>query len=145
MGGIYSVVIWHLTTGFNVETVEYKNISFTVWDVGGQDKIRPLWRHCPSPSLSATRPSPHPLFLQISKIRRVSFLLLTLTIGSVFLRHGRNSNGCWMKMNSAMLSSLCLPISRIYPMRWTPLRSPINLVSTASDSELGIFRWVYII
>eukprot|EP01094_Clydonella_sp_ATCC50884_P029413 TRINITY_DN9197_c0_g1_i1.p2 TRINITY_DN9197_c0_g1~~TRINITY_DN9197_c0_g1_i1.p2 ORF type:complete len:162 (-),score=57.08 TRINITY_DN9197_c0_g1_i1:210-695(-) len=32
------------TIGFNVETVEYKNISFTVWDVGGQDKIRPLWR-----------------------------------------------------------------------------------------------------
>ncbi|CAJ1350100.1 unnamed protein product, partial [Effrenium voratum] len=23
----------------------YKNLSFTVWDVGGQDKIRPLWRH----------------------------------------------------------------------------------------------------
>merc|ERR1712228_653066 len=33
------------TIGFNVETVEYQNISFTVWDVGGQDKIRPLWRH----------------------------------------------------------------------------------------------------
>ncbi|XP_056604522.1 ADP-ribosylation factor 4-like [Triplophysa dalaica] len=33
------------TIGFNVETIEYKNISFTVWDVGGQDKIRPLWRH----------------------------------------------------------------------------------------------------
>ncbi|KAI5093372.1 hypothetical protein C0J45_16510, partial [Silurus meridionalis] len=33
------------STGFNVETVEYKNICFTVWDVGGQDKIRPLWRH----------------------------------------------------------------------------------------------------
>mmetsp|Transcript_18233 Transcript_18233/g.44507 ORF Transcript_18233/g.44507 Transcript_18233/m.44507 type:complete len:180 (-) Transcript_18233:74-613(-) len=33
------------TIGFNVETVEYKNISFTVWDVGGQDKIRALWRH----------------------------------------------------------------------------------------------------
>lgn len=32
-------------SGFNVETVEYKNIQFTVWDVGGQDKIRPLWRH----------------------------------------------------------------------------------------------------
>ena len=24
--------------------MEYKNINFTVWDVGGQDKIRPLWR-----------------------------------------------------------------------------------------------------
>ena len=23
------------TIGFNVETVKYKNISFTVWDVGG--------------------------------------------------------------------------------------------------------------
>merc|ERR1711935_412892 len=33
------------TIGFNVETVEYKNISFTWGDVGGQDKIRPLWRH----------------------------------------------------------------------------------------------------
>eukprot|EP01122_Echinamoeba_exundans_P000002 TRINITY_DN0_c2_g1_i1.p1 TRINITY_DN0_c2_g1~~TRINITY_DN0_c2_g1_i1.p1 ORF type:complete len:204 (-),score=48.61 TRINITY_DN0_c2_g1_i1:144-683(-) len=33
------------TIGFNVETVQYKNINFTVWDVGGQDKIRPLWRH----------------------------------------------------------------------------------------------------
>jgi len=33
------------TIGFNVETVAYKNLSFTVWDVGGQDKLRPLWRH----------------------------------------------------------------------------------------------------
>merc|ERR1712023_481944 len=33
------------TIGFNVETVDYKNISFNVWDVGGQDKIRLLWRH----------------------------------------------------------------------------------------------------
>lgn len=32
-------------TGFNVETVEYKNINFTVWDVGGQTVIRPLWRY----------------------------------------------------------------------------------------------------
>merc|ERR1712154_97622 len=33
------------TIGFNVETVEYRNLNFTVWDVGGQDKIRPLWRY----------------------------------------------------------------------------------------------------
>lgn len=34
------------TIGFNVETVQpVRNVSFTVWDVGGQDKIRPLWRH----------------------------------------------------------------------------------------------------
>ena len=33
------------TIGFNVETLEYKNIKFTVWDVGGQHKLRPLWKH----------------------------------------------------------------------------------------------------
>jgi ADP-ribosylation factor 1/2 len=34
------------TIGFNVETVTpYKGITFTVWDVGGQDKIRRLWRY----------------------------------------------------------------------------------------------------
>lgn len=33
------------TLGFNVETVEYKSVSFTMWDVGGQTVIRPLWRH----------------------------------------------------------------------------------------------------
>jgi len=32
------------TIGFNVETVEYRNLKFSVWDVGGQDKIRKLWR-----------------------------------------------------------------------------------------------------
>jgi ADP-ribosylation factor 1/2 len=33
------------TVGFNVETVEYKNINCTVWDIGGQDKIRALWKY----------------------------------------------------------------------------------------------------
>merc|ERR1719262_1863989 len=33
------------TIGFNVETIEYKDMHFTMWDVGGCDKIRPLWRH----------------------------------------------------------------------------------------------------
>lgn len=33
------------TIGFNVEGVEYRNVKFTCWDVGGQKKIRKLWRH----------------------------------------------------------------------------------------------------
>lgn len=33
------------TIGFIVESVEYKNSKLTVWDVGGQTKIRALWRH----------------------------------------------------------------------------------------------------
>ncbi len=33
------------TIGFNVEHVKYKNLEMNIWDVGGQDKIRALWRH----------------------------------------------------------------------------------------------------
>jgi GTPase SAR1 family protein len=30
-----------------VEKVQYKNVDFTVWDIGGQGlyKLRPLWKH----------------------------------------------------------------------------------------------------
>ena len=30
---------------FGVETVEYKNFNFTVWDLNGQHNLRNLWRH----------------------------------------------------------------------------------------------------
>ena len=33
------------TIGFNVEKVQYKKLDMTIWDVGGQDKIRRLWKH----------------------------------------------------------------------------------------------------
>ena len=33
------------TVGFNVETLRYKSLQMTMWDVGGQDKIRALWRY----------------------------------------------------------------------------------------------------
>ncbi|XP_038072664.1 uncharacterized protein LOC119741078 [Patiria miniata] len=34
------------TIGFNVETVNpLPGVSFTVWDIGGQEKLRQLWRH----------------------------------------------------------------------------------------------------
>ncbi|CAF0790494.1 unnamed protein product [Adineta steineri] len=39
----------HVTTiptiGFNVESVIFNKASMTMWDLGGRDKIRPLWRH----------------------------------------------------------------------------------------------------
>ena len=33
------------TIGFNVETVSYRNLNLTIWDIGGQERIRKLWRH----------------------------------------------------------------------------------------------------
>jgi len=40
-----SVVATIPTIGFNVETVEFEKLKFTVWDVGGQDRSRKLWSH----------------------------------------------------------------------------------------------------
>lgn len=33
------------TVGFNVETIKFENVELVVWDVAGQDKLRPFWRH----------------------------------------------------------------------------------------------------
>ncbi|KAL5019455.1 hypothetical protein ScPMuIL_002347 [Solemya velum] len=33
------------TIGFNVETISYNKVNITAWDVGGRDKMRPLFRH----------------------------------------------------------------------------------------------------
>ena len=33
------------TLGFNVENLDFKDIYFTIWDVGGQDKLRTLWKN----------------------------------------------------------------------------------------------------
>ena len=33
------------TIGFNVETVQYKNVCFNIWDIGGQERLRALWAH----------------------------------------------------------------------------------------------------
>ena len=40
------------TIGFNMETLQYKNIKFQVWDLGGQTTIRPYWR-CYYPNTDA--------------------------------------------------------------------------------------------
>ncbi|CAO2823016.1 unnamed protein product [Amaranthus hypochondriacus] len=49
MGEVVSTIP---TIGFNVETVQYKNIKFQVWDLGGQTSIRPYWR-CYFPNTQA--------------------------------------------------------------------------------------------
>jgi ADP-ribosylation factor-like protein 1 len=33
-----------LAIGFNVETVQYKNLKFQVWDLSGQSSLRAYWR-----------------------------------------------------------------------------------------------------
>merc|ERR1712139_525596 len=98
------------TIGFNVETVEYKNISFTVWDVGGQDKI---------------------LLSGVTTIRthRESSLWWTAMIVSVSPRRKMNSTGCCQKTSCVMASCLSFPISQICPKQCQLQRLPTSLDS----------------
>ena len=40
-----AVVTAFRASGFGVETVQCKDLGFTVWGVGGQVEVYPLWRH----------------------------------------------------------------------------------------------------
>jgi ADP-ribosylation factor-like protein 1 len=40
------------TLGFNVESVNYENLTFQMWDLGGQSEIRPYWK-CYYPKTNA--------------------------------------------------------------------------------------------
>eukprot|EP00041_Stephanoeca_diplocostata_P016975 m.337214 g.337214 ORF g.337214 m.337214 type:complete len:186 (-) comp20547_c1_seq2:1605-2162(-) len=33
------------TQGFNIKTLQAKGFNLTLWDIGGQRKIRPYWKH----------------------------------------------------------------------------------------------------
>lgn len=86
------------TVGFNVETVTYKNVKFNVWDVGGQDKIRPLWRHYfsgkqfhpRSSSLSWASRMLTPCVIFHYQARRALFLLSIRRIAHGCLRLDKN-------------------------------------------------------
>ena len=80
------------TVGFNVETVNMKNVKFNVWDVGGQDKIRPLWRHYYSGKSCHLGPR-GPQFLRLLSI--ISVLRITDTCSLVAShRHPRSYLRC---------------------------------------------------
>ena len=47
---LYQLKMWGTVTtiptiGHSIETIDYKGMAITVWDIGGQDKIRILWKH----------------------------------------------------------------------------------------------------
>merc|ERR1712146_40532 len=65
------------TIGFNVETVEYKNLKFTVWDIGGQDRIE---------SSGAT----------ITEGHKASSMLSTAVITIALRMLMKNCGRCWL-------------------------------------------------
>jgi ADP-ribosylation factor protein 6 len=57
------------TVGFNVETIEYRNLKLTIWDVGGQDRIRPLCARTARAVEPGDTPSPSDLHSLICTLR----------------------------------------------------------------------------
>lgn len=47
-GGIFGMnIVNHVfpTIGFNVETLQYAGKIISVYDVGGSERVRPMWRY----------------------------------------------------------------------------------------------------
>jgi ADP-ribosylation factor-like protein 1 len=94
------------TIGFNVETLQYKNIKFQVWDLGGQTSIRPYWR-CYYPNTDAiifVVDSADQDRLKIAKQELFAMLEVCVWICALLLRNlqtnpatlftGRGAQGC---------------------------------------------------
>ena len=90
------------TIGFNVETVEYKNINMTVWDVGGQDKIRPLWRYYYDNTQGLI------LWLTVTTVRD------WMSVITIATRQRKNSQSSYKPKNYATLRFWSLRTSKIY-------------------------------
>jgi hypothetical protein len=104
---LYLGIIHFVLIGFNVETVEYKNISFTVWDVGGQvnddEENFFLFYFAFLFRIKFVRYGDI-----IFKILKVLFSLLIATIVNVLVKHVKNFNECFRKMNFEKLLYLFL-------------------------------------
>jgi hypothetical protein len=96
-------------SGFNVETVEYKNISFTVWDVGGQ--VSPIKKKIFFIEFLFRIKFVHYGDI-IFKILKVLFLLLIAMIENVLVKHVMNFNECFQKMNLEKLYCSFLLINK---------------------------------
>lgn len=118
--GLGEIVTIIPTIGFYVETVEYKNISFTRWDMSSQDKIQPLW--C--------------CYFQNTQ----GLIFMVHGNGSVWTKTKRSSWGCWQKINSGTLFSLCLLTNMTSPMPWMQPRSLTGWAYTLCTTGTGTFR-----
>jgi len=124
------VVMTVPTIGFNVETIQYKNISCTVWDVGGQTVIRPLWQHYFQNTQVRSQPKSVVLKLVInwSKMflflwaQRLSSLWLTRVIVSEFRKLVKNSAESWRTITWGMWGYWSLLINRTCLGQWRQLR-----------------------
>jgi len=94
------------TIGFNVETVNYKNISFTIWDVGGQDRLRKLWRHYYKDNdalifvIDSADRDVRTVLLALPPSLSLSFLSPAIILFSLFLLMSQRVDG----VNAAVLS-----------------------------------------
>ena len=106
------------TIGFNVETVQYKNLRFQVWDLGGQDKLRKVW--------STYYVGAHAVVLVVDSMdrERISLVreeLATITANEVRVRPSINNVGAGTRAEAprararrscALSSCLCSPTSK---------------------------------
>lgn len=96
-------------------------------------QIRPLWRHYFQNTQGLIFVVDSNDRERITEVRKYT----SYFTNDSFLRLERNWTRCYQRMNSAMLPSSYLPISRTCPTRWVSLKSLISSACTACAAASG--------
>lgn len=107
------------TIGFNVETVDYKSLRMTVWDVGGQKKLRSLWRAI------------------TSKVPMLSSSSSTLAMTSGSVKPVRSCTGSCPMTHSAASPSSFSPTRATFPRHRLSQKWQTTSISSASVLTSG--------
>ncbi len=129
-------------SGFNVETVEYKNISFTVWDVGGQVCFFRFIFVFSALNNSLYRTKSDHFGDITTKIPKALYSSSTRMIEIVSMLLAMSCTACLTRMSSEIQSCLSLPTNKICQMPWVLPRWLINWAFTDSATDSGTSRLV---
>lgn len=130
------------TIGFNVETLQHKNISFTVWDVGGASEPT----HARAIFTCVTIATPAQAKIRsgryggtTSRTARASYSFATPTIANVWRKREKSCTACSTNRSLRTPHCLCSPTNRIF-RRLCPLPRWQSSLGCRRFVERGISR-----
>ena len=113
-----------------METVDYKNVSFTVWDVGGQNIIRTLWRHYFTNTQVLLTVSHSLKLLQIYYFQNNTILVPNNTMQNT----GTSNTTATWNANGLLLQPLQIQHSKYYKNTSTTTNNTIQYTGTTHST-----------
>ena len=144
-------LLYCVSVGFNVETIQYKGVAFTTWDVSGRSGIVSYKLNNGLNAGARVIIIPYLAIIDIfippcsvpcgdTTIRTLMlwYLWLTVMIVSDCQSARMSYGGSCRRMSSRTAFFWSWPTSKTYPTPWLQRRSQTNCSSTQSQTENGV-------